>query len=283
MLNVERSHDRGQFQFTRCFGEQRFRVVVKPIGSICGNVCWCLCNKSRSRHLLSGSKVQEFPFQARKAQAERLAQMKEEAPATPAPAPKKNNAEETVQDKENMPPKTDADSVEKKTQDLEEMKQDIKDQSCAKCTKRRLTTDSRHNNALCESSSPNKRARRDSESVSDTCESKSGQHEDVSSSHESMQTEQISNLVNRFNSGLSGFLGTKLASNHHTDSESIVPHCGSRVTFSESLGSRPVIALTVWVGSVLPGILELTWTIWSRFPLCSTTTRARRGLFSPKA
>ena len=147
--------------------------------------------------------------------------------------------EEMVEDKENEPPKV-FNTAEEYPEEQNE------DKPCAKCTKRRLAdVQPQSNGALCESSSsPNKRARHDSDSSSDKYDVKCA---DVSSGHEPMQTEQISNLVNRFNSGLSGLLGKSHSDNskNSCQSESIVPSCGTQITFSESLGPRPVIALTV--------------------------------------
>ena len=147
--------------------------------------------------------------------------------------------EEIIEDKENEPPK-----ISDKQEEYPE--EQTEDKPCAKCTKRRLAdVQPQNNGALCESSlSPNKRARHDSDSGIDKYDVKCA---DASSGHEPMQTEQISNLVHRFNSGLSGLLGTSHSDNskNSCQSESIVQSCGTQITFSESLGSRPVIALTV--------------------------------------
>ena len=171
-------------------------------------------------------------------------------PLTPAPSvlsatnESTSKREEKIQDKENEPPKVspkDSDKTEENSAGQNE------DKPCAKCTKRRLAdVQPQINGTLCDSSSsPNKRARHDSESDNnDKCDSK---YDDVSS-HEPMQTEQISSLVTRFNSGLSGLLGNSHSENskNSLQNDSIVPSCGTQITFSESLGSRPVIALTVW-------------------------------------
>lgn len=172
-------------------------------------------------------------------------------PQTPAPSvlavshsvPKK---EEKSENKENSPPPKVSSTTE--SGKVEESQESQKDKSCARCTKRRLAdVQPQSNGTLCESTSPNKRARHDSDSSSgEMCNTKST---DVSSScHEPMQTEQITNLVNRFNSGLSGLLGSsENTKNNSQNDSSIVPFCGTQVTFSESLGSRPVIALAVWL------------------------------------
>ena len=176
-------------------------------------------------------------------------------PQTPAPSvlaatnPLSKKNEEKSEDKENAPPKVTAmDSEKIEAQECSEDKKElVEEKPCTKCTKRRLAdVQPQNNGTLCESSLPNKRARHNSDSSNEKCDIKSP---DVSSScHEPMQTEQISNLVSRFNSGLSGFLGSSSTHNENTkncQNDSFVPSCGTRVTFSEVLGSRPVIALTV--------------------------------------
>ena len=199
-----------------------------------------------------------FFLQARKAQSEKENAKKSEVlehpprPQTPAPSvlavsnPLPKKSEEKLEDKENAPPKVAPIVSEKMVaQECQEDKKELREEKpCAKCTKRRLAdVQPQSDSTLCESTSPNKRARHDSESSSDKCDIKSP---DVSC-HEPMQTEQISNLVNRFNSGLSGLLGSSHNENtkNNCQNDSIVPSCGTQVIFSESLGSRPVIALTV--------------------------------------
>ncbi len=198
-------------------------------------------------------------FQAKKAaKAEKQATKEEieqpERPSTPVPSPtiltvptppsrvEMSEDKPVVEDKENTPPV--AETTEHEPTSKTETQDDSKpDSSCAKCLKRRLTdvqSPSNSSTSLRECS-PNKRAKHDTDSNNNS------DSEDVSSPsqcHEPMQTEQISNLVNRFNSGLSSLLGS--SPSHVDNTDSLVSSCSTEISsFSESLGSRPVIALTV--------------------------------------
>ncbi len=198
-------------------------------------------------------------FQAKKAaKAEKQEEPKEEMeqperPSTPVPSQtiltvptppsrvEKSEEKPVVADKENTPPvtETNEDVSTSKTETQDDSKPDP---SCSKCLKRRLTdVQSPPNSTSLRECSPNKRPKHDTDSNNNS------DSEDVSSSpqcHEPMQTEQISNLVNRFNSGLSSLLGS--SPSHADSSDSLVSSCSTQISsFSESLGSRPVIALTV--------------------------------------
>lgn len=196
-------------------------------------------------------------------------------PATPAPAilsvpnPAQGRPEETTtlcKNKENTPPsgaeqqqnKGMAAISDNSTMNTENASPSDKENSCAKCLKRRFSdaqvqpgSDSQETlSPLRERECvPNKRAKCDSNIESD---SQNTQQDTSSNGPEPMQTEsvQITNLVTRFNSGLSGLLGNSGSNgdnlNGQSPCDSFVSSCATQVaTFSESLGSRPVIALTV--------------------------------------
>jgi len=125
--------------------------------------------------------------------------------------------------------------------------QSLTDISCAKCTKRRIAdcyeSDCDEENESYDSDNDtysscaySKRLRLDSES----CESS----ENVDSSN---SNGQISSLVNRFNSGLSGFLGGHVTActPSEEDSDQLVSSCANQVSKELGALSRTCIALSV--------------------------------------
>jgi len=125
--------------------------------------------------------------------------------------------------------------------------QPLSDISCAKCTKRRIADcyesdydeenesyDSDHDTYS--SCAYSKRLRLDSESCEAT--------ENVDSSN---TNGQISSLVNRFNSGLSGFLGGHVTTctPGEEDSDQLVSSCANQVSKELGALSRTCIALSV--------------------------------------
>lgn len=155
-------------------------------------------------------------------------------------------------DKENSPPSVTQDSNSYKDSNNKEDKDNNKEVSCAKCTvKRRLAS------SPCQPSSQDitptsSGSERDSEPPSckrvKTEQSPCHVPSSSSTEPEPMQTEsvQISNLVHRFNSGLSGLLSCSNSQNCNPDNSS---SCATQIVdsvprFQDSL-SRPVIALTV--------------------------------------
>jgi hypothetical protein len=176
-------------------------------------------------------------------------------PETPTKRARTENTCDEQEDKENSPPAKKQDCLQESSKvnlseslnnNLPVVKSEGNDsvsKDCAKCLKRRMT-DAKEPSE-CSSS---KRVKSDSE----TCDS--------SDKVESMQTDnQITSLVQRFNSGLSNFLGSKNTNNSdclngqgqgHTESIKTLSKCSTQmkkdnVKFTDNLGSRPVIALSV--------------------------------------
>lgn len=151
------------------------------------------------------------------------------------------------EDKENSPP-SPAQRLEDSSYNKDSKKEEKeKDVSCAKCTVKRRLASSPCPQDVAPTSEKDPDPPSCKRVKTDYVQQSTPKSVSEKSSEEPMQTEavQITNLVHRFNSGLSGLLSCSNSQNCQTENASCATQIVDSVPrFQDSL-SRPVIALTV--------------------------------------